>query len=66
MTFAEKVRYVRAKLLLSQQALAKAIGVSFQTVNRWENGHGKPNLVIETKFNNFCNENDIVFQEENK
>ena len=36
MTFAEKVKYVRGKLLLSQEDLAKQVGVSFATVNRWE------------------------------
>lgn len=61
MTFAEKVKHVRAKLYLTQQALAKAIGVTFQTVNRWENGHGEPNLVINAKFNDFCEKNNISF-----
>ena len=36
MTFAEMVKYVRSKLLLCQEALAKHVGVSFATVNRWE------------------------------
>ena len=31
MTFAEKVKYVRGKLLLSQEDLAKQVGVSFAT-----------------------------------
>lgn len=35
----QEVRNIRKKLDLSQQALAEAIGVSFPTVNRWENGH---------------------------
>lgn len=59
MTFAEQVKHVRAKLYLSQQALAHEIGVSFQTINRWENGHSEPNLVLRTKFNDFCNNNKI-------
>lgn len=63
MTFADKVKHVRMKLYLSQELLAKEIGISFSTVNRWENGHGKPNLVMEAKFNDFCEKNGIVFEE---
>ena len=32
--FAAKVKYLRAKLMLAQEALAKELGVSFATVNR--------------------------------
>ena len=34
MTFAEKVKYVRGKLLLSQEDLAKQVGVSLNTVEK--------------------------------
>lgn len=63
MTFADKVKQVRMKLYLSQEALAKEIGISFTTVNRWENGHGRPNLVMEAKFNDFCEKQNITFEE---
>ena len=39
MEFSEQVKYVREKLFLSQEMLAKELGVSFATVNRWED-HG--------------------------
>ena len=58
MTFAEKVKYVRGKLLLSQEDLAKQVGVSFATVNRWEKG-------VEPQFEKFCNERGINFEEGN-
>lgn len=35
--FSTKVKSLRAKLKLSQEDLVKALGVSFATVNRWEN-----------------------------
>lgn len=54
MPFSEKVKYVRKKLYLSQVALAKELGVSFATVNRWGNGKTVPNLMLEGKFNDFC------------
>lgn len=63
MLFSDKVKFVRKKLYLSQTALAKAIGVSFPTINRWENGHTIPNLVLQAKFEDFCKENDIKFAE---
>ena len=38
MTFGEMVKYARKQLSMTQTELAKALGVSFATVNRWENG----------------------------
>ena len=63
MPFSEKVKYVRKKLYLSQVALAKELGVSFATVNRWENGKTVPNLMLEGKFNDFCRSKCIEFNE---
>jgi superfamily II DNA or RNA helicase/DNA-binding XRE family transcriptional regulator len=40
-----QIKTLRARLGLTQVALAKAIGVSFPTVNRWENGKTKPSKV---------------------
>lgn len=33
---------IRTKLGLSQEAMAHLLGVSFATVNRWENRHSAP------------------------
>ena len=60
MTFAEKVKYVRGKLLLSQEDLAKQVGVSFATVNRWET-----QFLTKMRFEKFCNERGIKFEEGN-
>jgi superfamily II DNA or RNA helicase len=40
--FSVRVRSVRGRLSLTQMQLAERIGVSFATVNRWENGQAKP------------------------
>ena len=63
MEFKDKVRFVREKLCLSQQDLAKATGISFNTINRWENGLRKPTYVLQRKFNEFCESKNIVFSE---
>lgn len=39
------VRETRQRLELSQVKFAEKLGVSFQSVNRWENGRTKPLLV---------------------
>src|SRR3990170_128496 len=38
----DQIKSIRSQLRMSQQAFAAAIGVSFATVNRWENGKAKP------------------------
>lgn len=38
----DEIKGIRARLGYSQQELASALGVSFATVNRWENGKAKP------------------------
>ena len=41
-----KLLKIRQNLLLSQEELADKLGVSFATVNRWENGHSSPRKTI--------------------
>src|SRR5687768_12551118 len=36
------IKMIRLELGMSQQAFAAALGVSFGTVNRWENGKARP------------------------
>lgn len=54
MTFAEKVKYVRGVLLISQKELAKELGVSNVTINRWENGVINPAFLTEKKIITIC------------
>ena len=37
-----KIRELRSKLGLTQEQFAAKVGVTFSTVNRWENGKGNP------------------------
>ena len=62
MDFAEKVKFVRSQLKLSQEDLAHKLGVSFATINRWENGNYQPSRLAKKAFEDYCKENDIVFE----
>jgi transcriptional regulator with XRE-family HTH domain len=65
MTFGEKVKYARKKAFLSQEAMAKELGVSFSTLNRWENGKStEPNYAAQKAFHEFCVKNNIKFKGE--
>jgi len=52
--FPELVKDVRSQLGLSQEDLARALGVSFATVNRWENGKTSPSKLARSQFDLFC------------
>ena len=52
--FPELVKEVRRQLGLSQEELAHELGVSFATVNRWENGKTKPSKMAKTVWKQFC------------
>lgn len=60
MTFGEKVKQVREKLNLSQEELAKELGVSFATINRWEKGHTHPTYETLQRFEKFSSCNGII------
>ena len=55
------IREIRIRSLLSQDDFAKAIGVSFSTVNRWENGKAYPGFKALKKIKEFCANNGIDF-----
>ena len=52
--FRELVKSVRDQLALSQEDLARELGVSFATVNRWENGKVNPSKLAKAQFDAFC------------
>jgi DNA-binding transcriptional regulator YiaG len=42
---AERIRAIRQRLQMTQEDFAHMIGVTFSTVNRWENGKSAPNRI---------------------
>ena len=53
-TFPELVKEVRRQLGISQEELAHELGVSFATINRWENGKTTPFKLARRQFDAFC------------
>jgi putative transcriptional regulator len=48
------VKEVRRQLSLSQEDLARQLGVSYATVNRWENGLSRPSKLAKVQLAAFC------------
>ena len=46
-------------MLLSQTELADLLGVSFASINRWENGHNEPTIKIKRKIKELCQRENI-------
>lgn len=64
MKHSEKLLRIRVKLSLSQEELAKVFGVSFATINRWENEHTTPSRRYALAIDEFCKKNNINFDDE--
>jgi len=48
------IKEVRVQLGMSQEELAHALGVSFASINRWENGKSSPSKLARAQFDAFC------------
>jgi len=66
MELSKKIRIVREHLKLSQEDLARALNVSYATINRWENARTKPNKMAQGVFLNFCEKHGVRFDDLNK
>ncbi len=52
-------KQIRAYLNMSQTEFAKQLNVTFQTVNRWENGRALPNKLAQSKMFDLCKEKQL-------
>lgn len=59
MQYKDMIKALREKLIISQDELAKILGVSFVSVNRWENGHHEPTIKVKRKLVQLLKENGI-------
>ena len=63
MNFCQIVKNIRLTLKLSQEDLARELGVSFATINRWENGKSTPSRLALSAIKEFCEKNRITYEE---
>ncbi len=48
------IKEIRRQLALSQEDLARELGVSYATVNRWENSQSRPSKLARAQLDTFC------------
>ena len=63
MTYAEAIKKLRQKMMLSQTELADLLGVSFGTVNRWEAGKYTPTFKTRRKLAQYLKKYNIEIEE---
>ena len=61
MSFSASIKKIRLDAFMSQQEFAKVLGVSFTTVNRWENNKALPRFEAMKAIDAFCQERGIDF-----
>lgn len=70
LNFTHLLSDIRGQLTMSQEDLARQLGVSYATVNRWENGHSRPSKLAVAQLNAFCDrmiaEGKLVLPEESR
>ena len=59
MDYASLLKNLRKELLVSQTELADMLGVSFASVNRWENNRTEPTIKAKRKIKEICIKNKI-------
>ncbi len=61
MSYVEKIKTAREKLLLTQEELAEKLGVNSVTVCRWETGKCEPTIKAKKTIKAFLEENGLEF-----
>lgn len=59
MTIDVLLKDIRKELRLSQEELARALNISFTTINRWENGRSLPSRLARMRLIEYCSNRDI-------
>lgn len=54
---------IRNRLNVSQEDLARLIGISYATVNRWENGHSVPSKATQLRLYEVCKDRGVDLEE---
>lgn len=64
--YQKAVKDLRDKLIMTQAEFANMLGVSFTSINRWENGFNRPTTVARKQIVQLCKENNIELKEVNE
>ncbi len=59
MNYSEAIKELRKKLILTQAEFALLLGVSFQSINRWERGKHEPTIKVKRKLATYFKEYGI-------
>lgn len=62
MPFSSEIKKARLSCFMNQSEFANAIGVSFTTVNRWENGKAQSNVKAMKSLKRFCIEHGYSYE----
>lgn len=62
MDYANALKQLRAEMNVSQQKLAELLHVSFISVNRWENGHNEPTVIVRERLKKIFKQYNIVLE----
>lgn len=62
MPFGSEIKKIRLSCFMNQEEFAKALGVSYTTVNRWENGKAQPNIKAMRSLKQFCIEHGCSYE----
>lgn len=65
MEISSEIKRIRQSAMLSQEELARELGVSFATVNRWETGRAKPTYRTLRLIDEYCKNHNISFDVNN-
>ncbi len=64
--YADAILKLRAYLNISQEEFAKLLGVSFASVNRWENGIHEPTKLAKVRLLQLIEDNNVKVKEVDK
>ena len=64
--YADAILKLRAYLNISQEEFAKLLGVSFASVNRWENGIHEPTKLVKVRLLQLIEDNNVKVKEVDK
>ena len=63
MKYSVAIKTLRKRMLVTQSDLANILGVSFASVNRWENDEHEPTMKIKRKLALLFKEHNITVEE---